>query len=30
MIEIIEYKNKTYPKLQTEGNAAQFAIPYAK
>ncbi len=30
MIEIIEYKNKTYPKFQVEGNAAQFAIPYAK
>lgn len=30
MIEIIEYKSKTYPKFQTEGNAAQFAIPFAK
>jgi SAM-dependent methyltransferase len=30
MVDIIEYKNKQYPKFQTEGNAAQFAIPYAK
>ena len=30
MIEIIEYKNKIYPKFQTEGNAAQFVIPFAK
>ena len=30
MIEIISYKNKKYPKFQSEGNAAQFAIPYAK
>jgi len=30
MIETILYKNKLYPKFQTEGNAAQFAIPYAK
>jgi len=30
MIDIINYKDKTYPKFQTEGNAAQFAIPYAK
>lgn len=29
MIEIIEFKNKKYPKFQSEGNAAQFAIPYA-
>ena len=26
----IEYKGKKYPKFQTEGNAAQFALPYAK
>ena len=30
MIEIINYKNKQYPKFQSEGNASQFAIPYAK
>jgi SAM-dependent methyltransferase len=30
MINIIEFKSKNYPKFQTEGNAAQFAIPYAK
>jgi predicted SAM-dependent methyltransferase len=30
MIETIIYKNKLYPKFQSEGNAAQFAIPYAK
>lgn len=30
MIEIINFKNKIYPKFQSEGNAAQFAIPYAK
>ena len=26
----ITYNNKTYPKFQSEGFAAQFAIPYAK
>lgn len=30
MLETITFKNKNYPKFQTEGNAAQFAIPYAK
>jgi len=30
MIEIINFKNQIYPKFQSEGNAAQFAIPYAK
>lgn len=30
MIETIKFKNKTYSKFQSEGNAAQFAIPYAK
>jgi len=30
MIETITFKNKIYPKFQSEGNAAQFAIPYAK
>lgn len=29
-MELIKFKNKTYPKFQSEGNAAQFAIPYAK
>ena len=30
MIETINYKGSKYPKFQSEGNAAQFAIPYAK
>lgn len=30
MIETILYKNKRYPKFQAEGNAAQFAMPFAK
>jgi predicted SAM-dependent methyltransferase len=29
-MELIKFKNQTYPKFQSEGNAAQFAIPYAK
>jgi predicted SAM-dependent methyltransferase len=29
MIEHIRFKNHTYPKFQSEGNAAQFAIPFA-
>jgi SAM-dependent methyltransferase len=29
MIEEIEFLNKKYPKFQSIGNAAQFAIPYA-
>ena len=29
-MELIEFKNKTYPKFQSEGNAAKFAIPYAQ
>ena len=29
-MELIQFKNKFYPKFQSEGNAAQFAIPYAK
>jgi len=29
MIETVEYKNVEYPKFQTEGFAAQFAIPFA-
>lgn len=30
MIQTIYYQNKNYPAFQAEGNAAQFAIPYAK
>ncbi len=30
MIETIEYKGTIYPKLVTEWNAAQYAIPFAK
>jgi len=30
MINIIEYKKNKYPSFQSQGNAAQFAIPYAK
>lgn len=30
MIQTITHHNKNYPKFQSEGNAAQFAIPYAK
>lgn len=30
MIETIEFKNKIYPKFQSVGFAAQFAIPYAR
>jgi predicted SAM-dependent methyltransferase len=30
MIQTIEYKNKTYLKIQEEGYASQYAIPYAK
>ena len=30
MIEVINFKNKYYPKFQTIGNSAQFVIPYAK
>lgn len=29
-IDVIEYKGHTYPSFQTEGNAAQFIIPFAK
>lgn len=29
-MKIINYKDKQYPEFQSEGNAAQFAIPYAK
>jgi SAM-dependent methyltransferase len=30
MITTINYKGKLYPEFQTQGNAAQFAIPFAK
>ena len=30
MIKTIQYKEHTDPSFQSEGNAAQFAIPYAK
>ncbi len=30
MIETIEYKGSIYPKLVTEWNAAQYAIPFAQ
>ena len=30
MVETILYKNRRYPKFQAEGNAAQFAMPFAK
>jgi|TARA_R110001592_G_scaffold292525_1_gene562014 predicted SAM-dependent methyltransferase len=29
-MKTIEYKNKQYPFFQTQGNASQFAIPFAK
>jgi len=29
-MKLITFKEKNYPKFQSEGNAAQFAIPYAK
>ena len=30
MIKTIEFKDSIYPFFQSEGNASQFAIPYAK
>lgn len=30
MMEIITYKSRIYPKLQTQGFAAQYAFPFAK
>ena len=30
MIEVISFKDHNYPAFQGKGNAAQFAIPYAK
>jgi len=29
-MELIKYKGEIYPKFQEEGNAAQYAIPFAK
>lgn len=29
-IQTVSFKGQQYPKFQTEGNASQFAIPYAK
>ena len=29
-MKTVKYKDKTYPHFQSEGNAAQFAIPFAK
>jgi predicted SAM-dependent methyltransferase len=29
-MDLIEFKNKKYPKFQSIGNAAQFTIPFAK
>lgn len=29
-MNILQYKEKKYPHLQAEGNASQFAIPFAK
>ena len=29
-MQVVEYKKNWYPKFQTEGNASQFAIPFAK
>jgi SAM-dependent methyltransferase len=30
MIQTLEFKDSKYPLFQSQGNAAQFAIPYAK
>ena len=30
MIKKLNYKNVDFPHFQSEGNAAQFAIPFAK
>ena len=29
-IETVDFKERVYPRFQSEGNAAQFAIPYAQ
>ena len=29
-MELLNFSNEIYPKFQAEGNASQFAIPYAK
>ena len=30
MIPVVKFKDRAYPKFQSEGNAAQFVIPFAK
>jgi len=30
MVEIISFKGHNYPKFQSQGNASQFSIPFAK
>ena len=30
MIETIHFKGETFPMFQAQGNAAQFALPFAK
>lgn len=30
MMEVVEHAGKIYPKFQTNGNAARFAMPFAK
>lgn len=30
MMEVVEHDGKIYPKFQTNGNAARFAMPFAK
>ena len=29
-IETVNFKESVYPRFQSEGNAAQFAVPYAQ
>ena len=29
-MQVIEYRGKKYPEFQSQGNASQFAIPYAE
>ena len=29
-MQVIEYRGKKYPEFQCQGNASQFAIPFAK
>ena len=30
MIPVVKFKDRAYPKFQSEGNASQFVIPFAK